>query len=74
MTFGRSGKLPMNRDVALWFIAKRPGITEAALAEAMFGSPDQPRVHQDVDALENIGLVRRDRSETPLRLCSNVKK
>ena len=74
MTFGRSGKLPMNRDVALWFIAKRPGITEAELAQAMFGSSDQPRVHQDVDALENMGLVRRDRDESPMRLFANVEK
>ena len=74
MTFGRSGKLPMNRDVALWFIAKRPGITEAELAHAMFGEADQPRVHQEVDALENMGLVRRDRSESPLRLYSTVEK
>ena len=64
----------MNRDVALWFIAKRPGITEAELANAMFGAADQPRVHQDVDALENMGLVRRDRTESPLRLYSNVEK
>jgi hypothetical protein len=74
MTFGRSGKLPINRDVALWFIAKRLGITEAELAHAMFGEADQPRVHQDVDSLESLGLVRRDRSDTPLRLYSTVEK
>ena len=74
MTFGRSGKLPMNRDVALWFISKRPGITEAELAQVMFGRTDQPRVHQDVDALESMGLIRRDRNESPMRLYSNVEK
>jgi hypothetical protein len=74
MTFGRSGTLPESKDVALWFIAKRPGITEAQLAEAMFGRPEQPRVHQEVTLLENQGLVRRDRSCKPMRLYAEVSK
>lgn len=72
MPFGRSGHLPTNKDVALWFITKRPGISEAELAKAMFGVADQPRVHQEVTLLESHGLVRRDRSSRPLRLYSNV--
>ena len=74
MNFGRSGKLPTNADVALWFITKRPGITEAELAEAMFGQRNQPRVHQEVDALENSGLITRDRSVSPMRLYSHLTK
>ncbi len=72
--FGRSGRLATNADVALWFITKRPGITEADLAELMFGVRDQPRVHQEVDLLENAGLVQRDRSERTLKLFSNINK
>ena len=74
MTFGRSGKLPTNAEVALWFISKQDGITEAELAKAMFGQADQPRAHQEVDVLESAGLVRRDRSVTPLRLHTDIKK
>ena len=51
-----------------------PGITEAELAEAMFGDRNQPRVHQEIDVLENQGLVRRDRTETPMRLYAIVRK
>ena len=74
MTFGRPGELPTNADVALWFVTKRPGITEAELAEAMFGDRNQPRIHQEIDLLENRGLVTRDRSESPMRLFPNVEK
>ena len=68
MMFTRSGELPTNAEVALWFISKRPGITEAELAEAMFGERNQPRVHQEVDLLGSSGPVTRDRSVTPMRL------
>jgi predicted transcriptional regulator len=74
MTFGRSGKLPTNAEVALWFISKREGLTEAALAELMFGERNQPRVHQDVDLLESRGLIRRDRTTSPLTLYSNITR
>lgn len=74
MTFGRSGKLPTNSDVALWLIAKRPGITEAELAEAMFGERNQPRVHQEVDVLERSGLITRDRDVRPMRLYAHLCK
>lgn len=74
MTFGRTGKLPTNAEVALWFIAKRDGLTEADLSELMFGERNQPRVHQDLDLLEARGLIRRDRSVSPLTLHSLVEK
>jgi hypothetical protein len=74
MSFGRSGRLPTNADVALWFVAKRPGITEAELAQAMFGNANQPRIHQEVDVLENSGLVTRDRSVSPMRLYTDIEK
>lgn len=74
MTFGRSGKLPTNADVALWFIARHDGITEADLAERMFGERNQPKVHQEIDELENAGLVRRDRTTRPLTLHAIIKK
>jgi hypothetical protein len=74
MNFGRSGKLPTNAEVALWFISKQRGITEAELSRLMFGESNQPRVHQDVDLLESQGLVRRDRSVSPLRLYATIEK
>ena len=74
MTFGRSGRFPENRDVALWFIAKRPGMTEVELAQAMFGVADQQRVNQDVRLLEASGFIRFQDGEPPRRLYANVTK
>lgn len=59
---------PANCDVILWIVTHRPGITEAELAEAMFGKREQPRVHQDCDLLESKGLIRRDREAKPMQL------
>lgn len=41
----------------------RPGITEAEIAEAMFGVREQPGVRQDCDLLESKGLI--ERRDTP---------
>ena len=59
---------PAACEVALWLIKYRPGLTEAELAEVMYGRRDQPRVHQDIDLLEGRGLIVRDRTTRPLRL------
>lgn len=59
--------LPVNCDVILWIVHHRPGITEAEIAEAMFGVREQPRVHQDCDLLESKGLIER-RDTRPMRL------
>jgi hypothetical protein len=63
-------QMPAASDVIIYIVSHRPGITEAELATAMFGKPDQPRVHQDCDLLESKGLIRRDRDSRPLRLYS----
>jgi len=54
--------------VAAWIIRQRPGISEVGLAEAMYGTRDQPRVHQDCDLLESRGLIERRRETRPMRL------
>lgn len=61
-------EMPVACDVVLYVISHRPGITEADVALALYGKPDQPRVHQDCTLLESKGLVRRDRESRPVRL------
>jgi len=53
---------PAPCDVALWIIRHRPGLTENALAEAMWGDRRrQTTAHLHVDLLEEQGLVERRR-------------
>jgi predicted transcriptional regulator len=59
---------PVACDVILWIVNHRPGISEAELAEAMYGTREQSRVHQDCDLLESKGLIDRQRDTRPMRL------
>jgi DNA-binding MarR family transcriptional regulator len=61
-------EMPAGCDVILYVINHRPGISESEIAMALYGKPDQPRVHQDCDLLEGRGLIRRERDSRPMRL------
>lgn len=63
--------MPTAGQVVRWLVRHRSGITEADLAEAMYGVRDQPRIHQECDLLELRGFIRRDRTDRPLRLYPN---
>lgn len=61
-------EVPGDADVALWHIAKRPGITERQLSLSMFGKYYQDSLHLDCTLLENIGLIKRQAGIVSMRL------
>ena len=60
-------KLARSCKVAFFIVCHRPNITEARLAEAMYGVRDASRVQHDCNRLEAAGVIKRHGNPARLR-------